>query len=409
MRKLSKADDKIIFVVIHPYALRDHRRFGVQYLLEQGYDVEVWRIITGRSIQMEWSAGMYTGRGYREYSKNAYKKAVKNNRRGSIFVFMSKSTPLYYAAMKGCTYVIMDALGPVPVPQPDSAYLVTKPQKTGFAARIRKTFSTGIRREIGRRIYNRIRPVVWRHVLKSAPPLVIVTSTEYAAKRYLSPLEREMNLLFTHSLDYDRYVETERSTGPREQKHIVYCDGQLFTRGYDFRRFDMTTDAVAHADEYHLQLIRLFEKLEEHYNLPVVIAGSPHAEYENGKFCGRDVIFDKTCALTKDAAAFIITASTAMNFAVIYDTPVMKIANRFLKTSPLGHYSSTYMLIKDETEQIFGCGFLDLDDEEEMEHPWDYIKKIPKERRDDLMRDYVIDNDTTDSTIIECLEKYLTE
>lgn len=46
-----------------------------------------------------------------------------------------------------------------------------------------------------------------------------------------------------------------------------------------------------------------------------------------------------------------------------------------------------------------------MDDEEAMEHPWDYVKRMNIEKRKQYIRDYLIDNDTTDKCSYEYLEE----
>ena len=86
------------------------------------------------------------------------------------------------------------------------------------------------------------------------------------------------------------------------------------------------------AGAFYEQLDDLFNVLERKYNMPVVVAGHPHKEYSEDNFYGRRLVFNSTCELVRDAAIVILTTSTAMSFAVLYDTPVLKICNSQFKS-----------------------------------------------------------------------------
>ncbi|MCR5592000.1 MAG: hypothetical protein K6F73_10770 [Lachnospiraceae bacterium] len=407
MDKINKAEDKIIFVVVHPYALRDHKRFGAAYLMEQGYNVEIWRIMDSKSVSMDFSAGMYEGKGYRELSQNEYINELKSTRDKAFFIFQGKPDPIYPAAKMGCRYVIMNGMCAVPVPDPEDRSVLNIPAEGGIESRLQRLCSSGITGYIKSYIHSRLTRKKRENLTEKTPPALVVSSTHCAAKQYLTDKELSGNVLYTHALDYDRFIEANRADSDRTARHIVYCDGQMFVKGYDAVILGIEGDAYKRAKEYYSQLEKLFERLEEHYGLPVVIAGSPHLKYDGDSFCGRKLYFNQTCELTRNAALFIVTTTTAMNFPALYDVPVLKIANSSLKTTPLGKYADTYAYIKDEADQIFGCGFLDLDDEDAMSHPWEYVKPMDRKKRDKFIEEYLIDNDTEDKTVMECVEAYL--
>ncbi len=400
---VNKNKNPIIFVVIHPFAERDYHRFGAEYLEEQGYDVRVWRVVTSGSIKMEWTAGMYRGKNYSELSVREYKKGIKEFGDKAVFIFQGKPRELFAVAKQGCRYIVFDGMCPQGLPVPEDESVKRVPLPTDMSSRIHRIADAGIAAYIRKKIDDRIGPVRLAQLSKNHPPMFTVTTTKYAEKFFLSREDFQHPVVYTHALDYDCYVEANREAPESEKKCIVYCDGQMFQKGYDSYLTDEWY-ADRESQKFYAQLDKLFSKLEEHYNLPVVIAGSPHVEYENDSIFGRKVIFNKTCDLTRDAAVFITTMTTAMNFPLLYDTPSLKVANGALKTVSAGDYCNTFAYIKDEADKMFGCGFLDLDDDEMMEHPWDFVKKCDPQMRAAYLEKYVIDNDTTDKTVMECVE-----
>ncbi|MBQ7582622.1 MAG: hypothetical protein IJU25_07360 [Lachnospiraceae bacterium] len=394
---------KIVFIIRHPYAKRDHVRFGAKYLMDRGYQVEIWRIMSADSLQMEWTAGMYSGSNYHEYTEEMYADALDRDRDCSLFIFQGKIEALYPAAGKGCRYIILAGLGVLPVMHTDDEDLLYHAPGANLlsklANRLERLTPDHLRKRILQKSLNRKRSTL----LSENPPLFFVTSTQYAAKRYLTGEERSGRVLYTHSMDYDRYIEANRKDANTHEKHIVFIDSGYFHKNYDFYREkkDSRQDAGEH---FFGQLNALFASLEAHYGLPVVIAGHPHSVYED-EFGARELVFDQTCELVKDAALVIMSTSTAVSFAILYDKPVLKIYNQFMRQMPGAYGLSLYGYIALETATNLGCGILDMDDVEKMTHPWDFALRPDAVKREKYLRDCIIDNDTSGHTIMECVEE----
>ena len=60
--------EKVILLSSRPYTVRDFHRFGAEYLVGKGYDVELWEI-RGRDAKLiTYSSGMYAGNNLHVYS-----------------------------------------------------------------------------------------------------------------------------------------------------------------------------------------------------------------------------------------------------------------------------------------------------------------------------------------------------
>lgn len=390
---------RIVFVITHPYSSRDHERFGAKYLMDKGYDVEIWRVLSANSINMTWSAGMYSRSNYHEYSESDYEKEISKRCKNSIFIFLEKSDILLVAIKNRCIYIYMIGMGAIWGFPMINDEIGQKPLKIVFANSIRRTISAIKNPTYNiKQFYDKCR---WLYLFKKDAPYVIVTSTQYAGDVYLSYEKKCSRVVYTHSLDYDRYIEA-KSGQDSEKKYIVYIDTGFFVESYDsirtndHRAFDFT-------EEFFEQINRLFNALEEYYKLPVVIAGHPHLNYDKVDYGHRKVLFNQTCELVRDAAIAILTTSTAMSFVALYNTPTVKIVNKRLKKCIYGAMDA-YSFIEKENEEVCGCGFLDLDDENAMKHPWDYVKPMDSLKRKFFIKKYIIDNDTTDRTVIQCVE-----
>lgn len=87
------------------------------------------------------------------------------------------------------------------------------------------------------------------------------------------------------------------------------------------------------AEVYYRQLCAYFSKIEEQYNMPVVVAAHPKAlKYkEHNYFEGRKVFFGSSALLCRDAVVILTHDSTAISFAVVNDVPVVLLTSNAIK------------------------------------------------------------------------------
>ncbi len=83
---MSKVE-KIVFVVNQQFWERDWHRLGGEYFVSRGHDVEVWRIMSKNSFNLETQAKMYSGDNYHEYTIKEFDMRIKN-REDYVFISM---------------------------------------------------------------------------------------------------------------------------------------------------------------------------------------------------------------------------------------------------------------------------------------------------------------------------------
>jgi len=76
-------------------------------------------------------------------------------------------------------------------------------------------------------------------------------------------------------------------------------------------------------DEYFKGINRFFEKIENVTGKKVVIAGSPKIRYEGCEYNGREIIYNLTADLTYYAEMVIMHTTTAFNYAVAMNKPII--------------------------------------------------------------------------------------
>jgi hypothetical protein len=80
---------------------------------------------------------------------------------------------------------------------------------------------------------------------------------------------------------------------------------------------------------YFEKLDKLFQRVEELYGVPVIVAGHPREQNVEGyvsKFNGRQVLFGRTARLTLEAQIVLTFASTAVSFAILAKKPIVFLA-----------------------------------------------------------------------------------
>jgi hypothetical protein len=147
----------------------------------------------------------------------------------------------------------------------------------------------------------------------------------------------ESKILWLHSLDYDLYLEERNIQTCRSEKYVVFLDEYLpFHPEYIM----LGLLPPSGPDGYYTGLNKLFSKVENRYNIKVVIAAHPRSHYEESSqlFESRECIKGKTSELIKNAEFVIAHSSTAINFAVLYKKPIMFVTTQRISNSYQGPY-----------------------------------------------------------------------
>ena len=128
-----------------------------------------------------------------------------------------------------------------------------------------------------------------------------------------------------HALDYDLFLQHPPAGG--REPMAVFLD-QCVPFHPDFKALQSQTPVTP--ERYYPALCRFFDSLEQACGLKVVIAAHPRSPKDKDLFAGREVVFGQSLELVQRAALALAHTSTAVNFAVMYKTPLL-----FLNTAEL--------------------------------------------------------------------------
>ncbi len=119
-----------------------------------------------------------------------------------------------------------------------------------------------------------------------------------------------------NSDDYDDYLDSKELISVDINKHILFLDEYLPFHP-DTVLFKIKN---INPENYYPLLNRYFDRVEEQFGLPVVIAAHPKASLykDNNFFNGRKVYFNQTAKLTQNSLFVICHDSTSINYPVSF-------------------------------------------------------------------------------------------
>lgn len=128
--------------------------------------------------------------------------------------------------------------------------------------------------------------------------------------------------------DYDNYLGLKDN--PEQiinNEYCVFLDDNLV---YD-TDFKINNIKTIKPIPYFKSLCNFFDWVEKKYNLKVVIAAHPKAEYQGNEFGDRLIINDKTNELVKNCHFTIAHYSTSISYAILYNKPIIFIHTKEMK------------------------------------------------------------------------------
>lgn len=156
--------------------------------------------------------------------------------------------------------------------------------------------------------------------------------------------------------DVETYLEVKDLPRLFDQKYIVFLDIMLPSHP-DVQRLKVKTIAES---IYYLKLRKFFDKLEAETGYKVVIAAHPKSKYINNEFGNRDCLIGKTAHLVKDAEFIVCHESISVNFAILFNKPLLYIyTSEFVKEA---NFLNSIYRSMDSAANYFGSKIINIDD-----------------------------------------------
>ena len=168
------------------------------------------------------------------------------------------------------------------------------------------------------------------------PPAVLIAGgVNSLYSEVLNLVDPTTDILWTHTYDYDTYLNNINSDLSLNNI-AVFIDAPSPMFKHDSLIPGIHSPLTV--EKYYPSLCNFFEILENNLGLKVVIASHPYSRHDNNPeyFGGREVFNNMTSELIKASNLVINRNSTSINFAVIYNKPVIFHTSDEIELSPLG-------------------------------------------------------------------------
>lgn len=324
--RLSTAKiNKAIFFIDYSFNERDRKRFGIEILEENGFDVEVWDftpLLRPEVFKKIPDAKSFSG--LRRFSDREAALSAIRGLTESCFV-------VQLVEYKVSTISIYRALSKNDIPY---AVFIANALPFGGQGAV-SSFMSKIKGVTIKKLMNFIFSRIPPRYLGVKPPTLILAGGERSANVYHYHTGSATKTLWLHTLDYDLYLEESKRPLNATSGTVVFLDAYLPFHS-DYLCLGMPPHTSA--EEYYPRLCEFFDLIEKELGKKVLIAAHPRAEYENHPeyFGGRPMIKGKTAQLVRESDWVLLHASTALNFAVLFDKPVSFITTDMISESPQG-------------------------------------------------------------------------
>lgn len=319
---MSFAINRIIFIIWTPFSQRDYNRFGVDLLRKNGFDVGIFDFTPFLNPD---GFAECTPSDRIEFNNlcifHSKKEAVRAINQLTKQCFVISLIPYHYK-----TYSIYRAISRKGIPYSATFNINALPLPP-----LNKR---------GPDILHNVKSGNFLNFLYSKVPLQLLgvrSETLFVAGGMKSvrdnPLKTDATkVVWTHALDYDLFLDEKMTnTKPIGCEYAVFLDEYApFHPDY----VHLKQAPYVSPDGYFNALNRFFDNLEKK-NIEVIVAAHPRSQYEKHApyFGDRQVIKSKTIKLVRDAAFVVLHASTAINYAVLFDKPVVFITTNALMAS----------------------------------------------------------------------------
>jgi len=326
---------KIIILTASIFNQRDFKRFGIEVLIKNNFDVEVWDLsnilhpgVTKNYIPpdpIDWL-------GCKKFTDKKHVlnklKALKSD---TFLIVLLHYFLRYHFIYKA----ISDS---------DAQYtrLMTNALPFSDSNRKRenklKKILSGFKKSpkaLGRALLNRsFDSIPFRYV--GIKPISLIFAGTSRSIHYSVPINNSTEIIWIHTFDYDLYLE-ERNKPSIERPIAVFLDEYM---PFHVDRFYTDLGRTISADEYYASLNKFFKLVEDQLGLAVVIAAHPRSHYKSQPdyFEGRKCIRGETIRLIKESQLVLSHSSTAVNFANLFYKPLIFLTSFEIDKSFQGHH-----------------------------------------------------------------------
>lgn len=325
---------RIIYFVESPFRQFDYEHYGIERLLQNGFEVEVWdftKFLFPHIIQFSQDDLLENNKIIRFTSLARALIAIDNLTQEDFIIFhigfQPKHINIYRQVSKTKTYYLVTKLSNIPND--------TSHKKIAYFKKISRTLLHP--RNVLNFIYSKIPFKFWG--IRGAD-FVIVAGTNSKSNCY--PIDKNTEVILAHTYEYDLYLNNQVSQNMfNMENYCVFIDENL-----PFHVDFMYEGNVApvQPDEYFVKLEKFFKDIETTYNLEVIIAAHPRTNISIYKkhFNERLISKGRTMELIKHSSIVLAHYSTAILFAVLFNKKIIFITMSSFPETEVNSYIIRY-------------------------------------------------------------------
>lgn len=373
-------------------------------LIKNGFSVEVWDI---SSFLYDYNFGKQEPfceqNVHFKYCKFSKKKEItdalsKVNRSDFINVFIGYHVKIYFIykiiSHKQIAYAV-PLFNTLPI-----SHILSSPQRRTTLLSLYKKFLTIPKKTVIKNIGDLL---IHKYSFGIRPASLAIAGGTASLDNTQYPIGIKTQVLWAHSTDYDSFLQNNIQNGKKgnfPSNTGVFLDDYLpFHPDFKINH----TDPPVSPQEYYPKLCRFFSYLEKNFGTTIIIASHPTAAYDQlpDYFEGRPVIRGMTAQLVKESRFVMIHASTSINFAILYQKPIIFLTLDTLYSSRMGELVENMAFLLHKTPiNLDAIPSINLDRELEIDknayrnYKHLHIKKDGSEEREmwQLFADHLKDN-----------------
>lgn len=372
---------RVVYLIEQPLDPRNYRRFGIQAWLDRNWITEVWDL-TPWAQPRSWESFRALGLPLAEFggyfpieSRQGLRERLASLPRVHCYIDLTGDNYCTVQAKWGLrrrgAMRVVCAVGTIPVAPPEA---------NNRLVRLAKRLADDPRKS-----------PQWLSAAFFARVVTPRLSADMAVLSGESSRQLARNCRMSipaHNFDYDIYLQLRESTGTAAQRYAVFLD-----QDYCFHpEFIERDEAVATPERYFPAVRNGLAAIGARLGVKVLVAAHPRATYrQRGGECfgSLPIEYGRTAELVKDAAAVICHDSTAIQFAVLFNKPLI-----FLTTHELQRVYEGRSIIQVASE--LGKRPINVDSEDLAAVDWQHEMRIDPVKYAAYIRRYIKMNGSPD-------------
>ncbi len=316
---------KLIYLIEQPLDERNYDRFGIKSWIARGWAVEVWDL-TPLAYPRVWQGFIVSGQKLSDFSgyfpmasRRQLDYRLSTLEKRTCYIDLT-SDNFYPTRVK----VRLARLGA-------SRVNCITGSIPSFVIESERRFSPALRKIFSKRLIN----VFWRKLVAPLikPALLVVTGENSIPS---DPHDQE--ILRAHNLDYDIYRQLKQSPVAPSGRYAVFLDQNIcFHPEYIYDGIPYFTTAERYFPALTNGLHAISAALDVQLTIAAHPRSPPHQMYVN-YFAGIPVKFGATAELISNCEFVICHYTTALQYAVLFQKPVIFVSTCDLAASSVGPY-----------------------------------------------------------------------